>query len=123
MDHPLRGPQAHCHDVGQRGEFFILKRRCGKTIGNKRGGVLVVSQFAQAILIRRATIVALSIVPLSLPVMSVAHAAAKDCETSLLAPQAYLFERVSVQSWGVVTRSAVMPLGAGIAGYTGTNGG
>jgi len=45
----------------------------------------------QAISVRRATIVALASVVLSLPVMSVAHAAQRTAKHPVLASQAYLF--------------------------------
>jgi len=89
--------------------------------------------FAQAILMRRATIVALSIVSLSLPVMSVAQPAQRTAEHPVSAPQAYLFlfgQPVSYRWIGVGAVSgrfytlrgdATWP--AAIAGYTGTNGG
>ena len=85
----------------------------------------------QAISVRRATIVALASVVLSLPVMSVAHAAQRTAKHPVLASQAYLFgQPVSYRRRGVgavpgrcytLRSDATWP--AGTAGYTGSNGG
>jgi hypothetical protein len=85
----------------------------------------------QAISVRRATILAIAAVALSLPVMSVAQAAQRTVKHPVSAPQAYLFGQpvsypcryVGAVSGRCYTFRSDATWPAGIPGYTGTNGG